>query len=346
MNKKTWLIYSGVFAGLVIATFVALAVINRSSPMDQNNTNGAQPGNPDSTGGQGTPLSGSSLDLIGSVVSTRNPAGLLVQVNQIDVCTAPDLRAYVALTDKQGSVYSNVKASDFKVNVDGQPVSNFDFSTVRTQDLPLNTVLVLDRSGSMKGEPLSQLKRAANTYVDRAAAGDSLTLIQFDTDIDVILKAASDKNALHQRINGISARGDTALYDAMAKASDSTPDCGRKAVLLMTDGEDTASQGFNEKKAIARANAKNTPVFVVGLPSGGFKPDITRRLAESTGAQYFEAPNPQDLTGIYQKIDDQLGGQYVFRFKLDLTKENKERRLEISVGAEGSETKSVRSFVY
>jgi von Willebrand factor type A domain len=152
--------------------------------------------------------------------------------------------------------------------VDGETISEFGFSTARAENLPLSTVLLIDHNGSMKGSALERTRLAAVDYVKRAAPQDRVGIIQFDDRIDLLSKVTSNKQRVVRLIRGIRERGDTALYDSVSAGVKAAPECGRKAILLMTDGRDTASTTTNLKDALQAANRANVPVFVVG----GFAP--------------------------------------------------------------------------
>jgi VWFA-related protein len=349
-SKKWWGIVGASFVAVVAITYGVLTVVSPSDNPTKSTTSSNQtastqePGS--GAGGVGVGLSGNKLAVSGSVVSLRNLKGLLAQINQIDVCAAPDLTAYVTVTAQDASALSTLSKKDFTVTVDGKETKDFALDLVSKKDLPLQSTLVLDHSGSMKGDPMQKAKEAAVGYVNKSRAQDKTSVIQFDTSIDTLQAMTSDHSAINNSINGIAPRGDTALYDATAVAAEQSPACGRKAVVLLTDGEDTASKNYNLDSAIVKANTANTPVFVVGLRSDGFNPTVLRSIAEKTGAQYFEAPTPADLNGMYEKVLNQLGTQYYVSFKLNVAKTNTEHKLKISSNVQGSPTTSERSFVY
>jgi VWFA-related protein len=353
-SRKWWAITVGSFLAVILLTFGVLSLVINSSSSEQAASSTNKPASstsPDSSssggsGSGGTSLSGNKLAVRGSVVSLRNLKGLLAQINQIDVCQAPDLTAYVTVTAEDASAISKLTKGDFTVTIDGKESKDFTLELVSKKDLPLQTTLVIDHSGSMKGDPMVKAKEAAIGYINRTRPQDKTSVIQFDTSIDTLLPMSSDRNAAINAINGIVPRGDTSLYDAVGAASDQSPACGRKATVLLSDGEDTASKAYNVDTAIAKANTVSTPVFVVGLKSPGFSPSILRSIAEKTGAQYFEAPTPADISGMYEKISSQLGNQYYVSFKLNVPKTGGEHRLKISSTVEGSPTTSERSFVY
>ena len=79
---------------------------------------------------------------------------------------------------------------------------------------PVNIALVLDRSGSMKGEKIQQAKRAALVAVDRLRDDDIVSVVTYDTNVRVLVPAtrASDRDSIRQAIEGIQADGNTALF--------------------------------------------------------------------------------------------------------------------------------------
>lgn len=213
------------------------------------------------------------------------------------------------------------------------------------QAVPLTVSLVIDHSGSMKGEPMIEAKRAAITFTNQLKENDKVTVVQFDDQVELLREATSDKNEVVSAIDAITPRGDTALYDAIAFAAKDFGPCGRKAIVFLTDGRNTASKENTLGQAINQANEANIPVFVVGLKSPQFTPEILKQIAESTGAQYLETPTPAELSTLYQKIIEQLGQQYQFVLALDLPKDKLEHRVRLELNIAGSKTTSEKSYI-
>jgi Ca-activated chloride channel family protein len=80
---------------------------------------------------------------------------------------------------------------------------------------PLNLSLVLDRSGSMNGQAMEEAKRCAVYIIDQLTEKDRVSLVIYDSEIDVIVPATpvSDKSLFKRAINEIYSRGMTALFD-------------------------------------------------------------------------------------------------------------------------------------
>ncbi len=364
-NKKSPLIIGAVVLFLILGILSVYFVLNKSkesissSVSDQQSqsvTDKAQPSSPETpppasgspSQGQptgGTSLIGSSQKISGVAMAMRNLAGMLVQINQIDVCAFPLLKVYATVTDKEGKSFTNILQTDFTLNIDGQEIQEFTMSNMGSKRVPLSIALVIDRSGSMEGEPMIKAKEAAVDFVNRLNSQDKISLIQFDTEIELLQSATNDKAAIIEKINSITPRSDTAIYDVVHFSAQNLTACGRKAIILLTDGRDTASKQYSLQESINQANQVNVPVFVVGLKSYQFTPEILKQIAEQTGAQYFEAPTPTELSTMYQKISGQLDGQHQFEFQATHAKDTQEHRLRLKSNILGSDTNSEKSYL-
>ena len=294
----------------------------------------------------GSDFTGHVSDLKGGTVSTRSLKGLTMRINQIDTCNPKIVSAFVAVSSDAGQVNKNFGKGDVKVYLDGKQVTNFDFASVNTAKLPLANIMVIDHSGSMRGVAMDTAKSAAATYISRLLPNDQVGVIQFDTSVDVLVAVSTDKAKAQSAIHGISARGDTALYDALNSAVGSVPNCGRKAITVLTDGEDTASKTSSVDSVIAEASKVNIPIFAVGIKSAGYDSSNIRKISEATGAQYLEANTPQEISDLYGKIDGQLTGQFAANLHISLPKDGSTHTLKIISTVEGSDTQSERTFVY
>ncbi|MBU0704890.1 MAG: FHA domain-containing protein, partial [Chloroflexi bacterium] len=139
---------------------------------------------------------------------------------------------------------------------------------------------------------------------------------------------------------------DTPLYDAIYKGVKmvAAEPVGKRAVIVMTDGRDERdnAQGVAVKDAgsvstpddpINEANRHNIPIFPIGLVGLGGKIDTKylTRLAERTGGLYQQAPQPEELTPLFQNVMDQLKQQYVLTYESTLPKDSNYHSLLVRV---------------
>ena len=241
---------------------------------------------------------------------------LVALLNQVRLDQFPQVIAYSSVLDENREPVRGLTREQFKVQQDGVDVADFQVANVDAAQDPLAIVVAIDISGSMKGEPLEKAKAAASNFVGRFDALDQVALIKFDDRIELVHDFTTDKNAVIGAIGSLRSRNDTALYDVIAQSVERLSALqGRRAVIVLTDGRDTASTKNQVSGAIAAANGVNIPVFVIGLDSYQFTPEIMAQIAAETGGDYLFAPTPDALDALYQKIRGQLQNQY----RIDLT---------------------------
>ncbi len=280
---------------------------------------------------------------------------LTLRVDRVNAAQFPQVMVYLTARDARGVPIQGLSAREVTVREDGdarpRPITNV--TTAVNPDQPMRVVLVLDISGSMKGEPLAQAKTAAKRFVQRLGPHDRAALIAFADQVnlegpfpqlDPTREHAftADKEALYRVIDGLQAGGATPLYDAVYKAvrlaAQEPP--GNRAVLLLTDGRDEDGKGgpgsnvADEDTPIREANRANVPVFVVGL---GNKIDAAylKRLAAETGGTYQQTPDATALEHLFQNVADLLKQQYVITYKSGVPADGKKHTLEIIVTHQG-----------
>ena len=339
-NKKILLIgLSILLSGALIAgiVYVLLLILGTSGPKQNNEVASDSATSFDS---------GTVSQLTGGVASYRNLKGLTLRINQIDTCDASTVTAYISVSSEAGVVNKNFDKNDVSVYLDGKKISNFEFNPVDTKRSPLSNMLLVDHSGSMDATSMQSAKDAGKQYVNRLQSGDRAGLIQFDHIVEQLVPLTTDKAQVSTALDAITPRGDTAIFDALGLGIASAPDCGRKTVTVLTDGQDTASKTQTLASSIEAASKKNMPIFAVGIKSPNFDPSAIREIAEKSGGQYLEADTPAKIASLYDNIDGQLDGQFVANFRVSLKKSNSKHTIKIISNIEGSDTGSERVFYY
>lgn len=343
-KRPVLMIIVGLIVTIVVAavTLLVLLALDPKSSSDRSTTNTNSGG----AGSGGTALQGNVRGLIGNVSSTRNLAGLTLRINQLDVCQLPELTAYIAAASDSGTV-SQLEQRDVEVFVDGKKIKSVQLSKVNAAQQPLNSVLVVDRSGSMAGAPIENAKTAAASYVNKLVQNDQVSVMQFDHQVQTLVPMTADKGAALGVIGQIGVRGDTALYDAISQGVGVANGCARKAVIVLSDGGDTASKTQTLDSAVNVANKAGLAVFVVGLKGETYDAGVLKSITDRTGGQLFETDDPAQLSDLYSRVDQQLKGQYYVRIKLEgVEKTGGEHRIKIMSTVGGSPAISERSFIY
>jgi VWFA-related protein len=177
----------------------------------------------------------------------------------------------------------------------------------------VTSVLVLDRSGSMKPPANSgdttpkilAMHRAASRFVDIMPPTGKTTLLPFSTGVDTPGPFSNNKFALKSVIQKLSPHGETALFDAVYAGlatleAENSP--GKRVVVAMTDGVDNSSRRRVEE-VIERAKEAKIPLYLLGFGRPGELDATTMQMmATQTGGQYYHAGNEKDLLEIFENL--------------------------------------------
>lgn len=189
-------------------------------------------------------------------------------------------------------------------------------SVWRASRKPINLVMVLDISGSMAGEKMRSMQRAAANFAAQLSKGDRLTVLAFSTAVSVvhgpvIVQTDADRNTARNAINALIANGGTALYDGVGEASDlirkDTSSQRSNVIVLLSDGQDTGSKKYrNDAALLERIRRDNTTTVSIAY---GKDADVStmQRLAREGNGDYY-AGSEADIAAIYAEISTAFGG--------------------------------------
>lgn len=177
---------------------------------------------------------------------------------------------------------------------------------------PADVVVVFDKSGSMDGRPLAEAKSAAKAFLDVLDPRDQVTLIFFDAEVYPPfgpVAVGAHKAELIDRLDGVSAGGETAVYDAtheayaLLAARRKTSAHRIRAAVVMTDGRDNQSRhGLAEVRSELASHAEDraATIFTIGY---GTEPDrdALQGLAGDGGGSFAEG-NVDTIIGVYRDL--------------------------------------------
>ena len=179
---------------------------------------------------------------------------------------------------------------------------------IRLPNDTLQVVLVLDTSGSMRGDSLAAAKSAARGFVRQVPAGTELSVVSFGSKADVKTSFSARTDPHLNAISGLEATGETALYDALITASQQFESRGRRrAVVLLSDGGDTASKGNIED---ARKRLKNTGATVYGIRYQTAETNTAALDVLAVRGRVVGASTARGLAAVYDAIAAELASQY------------------------------------
>jgi Ca-activated chloride channel homolog len=260
---------------------------------------------------------------------------------------------YVTVTDGAKRLVTDLEREDFEVYDNGklQSLTNFD-----NQVTPINTVVMIDTSGSMT-LALDLVKLAAEEFLIRLLPDDRAKVGAFNDKLQVKpepgLPFTNNRDQLIRYLQDLDFGYPTRLYDAVDYGiTQLEPIDGRKVVLVFTDGEDTASK-VDAGDVIERARVQEVMVYSIGLENEYFNgnqrvrtsPDRgLRRLSDETGGGFFMLKKKDELGPTFTRIAQELHSQYVLGFSPE-TLDGKVHKLEVKLKRPGMTPRARKSYV-
>ncbi|OQX48372.1 MAG: hypothetical protein B0D87_06050, partial [Candidatus Sedimenticola endophacoides] len=185
-------------------------------------------------------------------------------------------------------------------------------TSIERIETPLDVVVLLDSSGSMKGQMEGALAATAG-FVRSLPEDARVSVIDFDTKPRQL--RAKDRKGLLDALRKIRANGATALYDTLLEGLNGLEGKDRPALVLFTDGVDANHDDTGpgsvatREEVLERVAASDIPVFTIGF---GANSDVNTlgRVAALSGGEYYTADDPQGLAAVFDRVRDNLGSQY------------------------------------
>jgi len=275
---------------------------------------------------------------------------LKVQTNLVNL--------FATVRDKKNGIITDLKQDDFKIYEDGveQKISYFS----KDMNLPITLAILIDTSGSMQNI-LGAEQDAASRFVRTVMHNkDEALVISFDFDVNLLADFTEDPSVLEQgihraQISAVSAggvvtpgtvpqgnAGGTNLYDAVYLAchDELASEAGRKAVVVLSDAEDTGSK-LSLNGAIEAAQRSDAVIhflrlsdepFYFGLGMTYNGSSVARKMADETGGREVEIKSEKNLEGAFALISEELRSQFVLGYYPTNTKHDGTfRKLKVEV---------------
>ncbi len=224
------------------------------------------------------------------------------------------------VTDDRGRLVSDLGPEDFIVEESGERQEILHFA--RENELPLTLALLVDTSPSVR-PVFEEEQRTAVSFLELILRPQDLSLIiGFDRAVTLIQDFTESTDLLADAIYSLEIGSGTSVYDAVFLAGEERlrEEAGRKAIILISDGEDTTSR-IDRTEALIAAHQADAVIYSISnsLPRRGFfgggrqsTGDIRtlEALSEETGGAVFVLDNPEEFEDIFSRIADELRTQY------------------------------------
>jgi len=259
----------------------------------------------------------------------------------------------VTVKDKHGALIPNLTKDHFELLEDGKPQTIKYFST--ENDVPITLGLLIDSSKSME-RTLPEEKVVASGFLQKVLTNRDLAfVISFDISVDLLqdltgdihlLRSGLDKARINTNTAGIAPMGNpgpvptaggsnkgTLLFDAVYLAADEvlSKQVGRKAMVILTDGDDVGSK-LRLKDSIEAAQRADTVAYVLLITDPMYPSNYgdMSKLCEQTGGRIITVSRPDKLDKAFAEIAAELRSQYLLAFSsTNPVNDGKFRKIEV-----------------
>lgn len=224
----------------------------------------------------------------------------------------------VSVTDREGRNVTGLKKLDFVVLDNGEPVDVTFFSD---GDEPISIGIVFDRSKSMKGKKIASARNALEKFIWTSHPMDEYFLIAFNDRSQLLLDHSLHGEEIVKNLTEAQPTGNTSLFDAVYLGIDRVQrgTYKRKALLLITDGQDNSSR-YDSEEVQRLEKESGVIVYAVGILDNMFLSERRRSrytlddLTKSTGGRAFYPNSEKEIGGVIDKIAVELRHLYSIGF--------------------------------
>jgi VWFA-related protein len=229
-------------------------------------------------------------------VPTRSAGSSGEEVDEGDVVRVDTQLVSVpaVVTDPAGRPLSNLRQENFQLYEDGKLQTISNFGTAQT---PFEIALLLDTSGSTR-EDVALIRQAANSFIQSLREGDRVGIVAFNTieegtnkiaTVEVLTPLTSNRKALSTAVDNLGASNGTPYYDALLRIADeifgqppSDDIRGRRAIVALTDGVDSASES-DFRAAKMKLTAVGVACYFIQVNTEDFVEDRLMRDCRDDG---------------------------------------------------------------
>jgi Ca-activated chloride channel homolog len=241
------------------------------------------------------------------------------------------------------SFVTNLSREDFTILEDNQKQEIRNFS--RELNVPLTLAFLIDTSQSVAPKLKFEQEAATSFFHSVLRDQDRALLLEFDSGVTLVQDFTSDPNKMAKQIKSLRAAGGTALYDAIYLACDEKliREMGRKAIVILSDGEDQSSKASFEQ-ALEMALKAEATIFSISVNRGGFfgvgptkdGDKIMKQFSEETGGRAYFPFKVEELEDAFRQINQELRSQYNIGYmSSNAARDGTYRKIEVRLQEKG-----------
>jgi Ca-activated chloride channel family protein len=223
---------------------------------------------------------------------------------------------HATVVDEQRRLVSDLDRGKFEVLDGGVPQAITSF---RREDVPVAMGIVIDNSGSMR-EKREKVNQAVLNLIRASNPRDQIFVVNFGQEPYLDQDFTSDVNLLQTALHQVSAKGSTALYDAIVASAghlQSSP-LEKKVLLVITDGQDNMSRETLQEASQRLQQANGPTIYAIGLLGSGLSGtgrEALQRLADRTGGVAYFPDTLDQVDSTTHTVAHDIRHQYLIAYK-------------------------------
>jgi VWFA-related protein len=227
-----------------------------------------------------------------------------------------EVSLHATVVDETGRLVTNLDRTAFTVYQNGQPETIISF---RKEDIPVAIGIVIDNSGSMR-DKRPKVSEAVLNLIRASNPQDEVFVVNFGQTPYLDQDFTSNVNLLQTALHQTTARGSTALYDAVVASNvhlRNNPRLSKKVLLVITDGQDNMSRETLQDAMRKLQSNKGATLYAIGLSNEGMTRsgrDALQDLASSTGGVAFFPQSLDEVSEITRTIAHDIRSQYTLAY--------------------------------
>ncbi len=244
--------------------------------------------------------------------TSSDQGGMFVFKKQVE-----EVVLHATVFDEEHHLVSGLDRNAFSVIENGvsQPITSF-----RREDLPVAMGIVVDNSGSMR-DKREKVNQAVLNLIRASNPHDEIFVVNFSQKSYLDQDFTSDVNLLQAALHQVSARGSTALYDAIVASAvhlRNNSNLEKKVLLVITDGQDNMSEATLQEASRRLEQANGPTLYAIGLLGGGLQRsgrDALQDLAGGTGGIAYFPESLDQVDNITRAVAHDVRSQYRISYK-------------------------------
>lgn len=245
---------------------------------------------------------------------------------------------YCGVFDRQGRMVTDLPQSAFKVyeNKVEQSIRIF-----RQEDIPISLGIVIDNSGSMRTKR-QKVESASMRLVKSSKRNDEVFIVNFNDEAYLDVTFTPEIKKLEEGVARIDSRGGTALRDAVSMSIDYLRAEGKKdkkVLLVVTDGNDTASVGISLENLVVKAEKSGVLIYAIGILGDEDRREAKKAqramnaITKASGGASYYPDSAENVEAVADQVANDIRNQYVIAYSPALQAlDGSYRRIQVTAG--------------